>query len=101
MTATKAEIEQYILVKLREISRDSDYSDEIGPDSLLFTQLGFESLDAVVLGVAIQEHFGRQMPFSELFAELGEKQRDLSVGELIDFTATHVGAAPGARNETA
>ena len=90
MRATRTEIQDYILEKLREISDDSDNSIEIGPDSLLFTQLGFESLDAVVLGVAIQEHFNRHMPFSELFADLGQKQRDLSIRELVDFTHKHV-----------
>lgn len=97
MSTFKTNIEEYILGKLREISKDCDYSSEVGRDSLIFTQLGFESLDVVVLGVAIQDHFNRPMPFAELFAELGQKQRDLSVGELIDFTHKHASVAPTSR----
>jgi acyl carrier protein len=85
MSVTRDQIQEYILNKLVELSKDWDDQNEIGPGSLIFTELGYESLDAVVLGVAIQEHFGRQMPFAELFAELGKHQRDLSVSELVDF----------------
>jgi acyl carrier protein len=86
MSASKAEVQEYILQKLQEISSDSGYDSEIGLDSLLFTELGFESLDAVVLGVAIQTHFDRPMAFAALFGELGQSQRDLSIRELIEFT---------------
>ena len=97
MNTFKTDIEEYILGKLREISNDSDYSSEISRESLIFTQLGFESLDVVVLGVAIQDHFNRPMPFAELFADLGQKQRDLSVGELIDFTYKYANITPTSR----
>jgi acyl carrier protein len=61
----------------------------------LFTELGLESLDAVVLGTAIQEHYQVQMPFAELLADIGEKQRDLSIAELADFVSQHLnGGAP-------
>jgi acyl carrier protein len=85
MSMTRDEVRDYILNKLAELAKDWDSSTEIRPESLMFTEIGFESLDAVILGVAIQEHFGRPMPFSELLAELGEQQRDLSINELIDF----------------
>jgi acyl carrier protein len=65
----------------------------VGPDALLFTGLGLESLDAVVLGTAIQEHYRIQMPFAELLADIGEKRRDLSIAELADFVNQHVNAA--------
>lgn len=87
---TRDEVRDYILNKLAELAKDWDSSNEIRPESLMFTEIGFESLDAVILGVAIQEHFGRPMPFSELLAELGERQRDLSINELIDFVYHHV-----------
>ena len=90
MIVTKEQIHDYILGKLAELSQDWDSPTEIAQTSLMFSELGFESLDAVVLGVAIQEHFGCQLPFAELFAELGEQQRDLSVGELIDFVDRHI-----------
>ena len=98
MSVPETEVRTYIVEQLERLAKDWDYSEGIGPDSLLFSELGFESLDAVVLAVSIQEHFGRQMPFTELFARLGEERRDLSVRELIEFTASHLpAAAPAAK----
>jgi acyl carrier protein len=82
---TRDEIQEYILATLQELCHDWDYSRPVGPGSLLFTELGLESLDAVVLGTIIQEHFQRPLPFSELLAEIGREQRDLSIQELVDF----------------
>jgi acyl carrier protein len=82
---TREEIQDYVLATLQELSRDWDYSRPVGPESLLFTELGLESLDAVVLGTTIQEHFQKQLPFAELLAEIGREQRDLSIEELVDF----------------
>jgi acyl carrier protein len=94
MNVTETEVSQYILDQLGKLAEDWDHSEGVTPKSLLFTELGFESLDAVVLAVSIQDHYDRQMPFAELFAELGEQRRDLSVQELIDFTITHLAAMP-------
>lgn len=93
---SQEEIQTYILERIEELSRDWDYTEEIGPQSLLFTELGFESLDAVVLCTALQEHFHRHMPFAELFAQLGEERRDLSIGELSEFVHHHVGGGSDA-----
>jgi acyl carrier protein len=91
MRPSRPEILDYILQMLGELTQDWDYPEPVGPESLLFTQIGFESLDAVVLCTAIQEHYQTPMPFAELLAELGEKQRDISVNELADFVDTHLG----------
>jgi acyl carrier protein len=87
---TKDQIQDYVLNKLVELSQDWDNPAEVTTASLIFTELGFESLDAVILGVAIQEHYGRQMPFAELLSQLGEQNRDLSVAELVDFVYRHL-----------
>jgi len=93
MRPSRQEILQYILETMEELTKDWDYSEPVKPESLLFTQMGFESLDAVILGTAIQEHYQTQMPFAELLSELGEKQRDLSINELVDFVDRHLGPA--------
>ena len=85
MKPTREEIQEYVLRTLQELCQDWDYSRPVGPGSLLFTELGLESLDAVVLGTTIQEHFHTPLPFSELLAEIGRDQRDLSIMELVDF----------------
>lgn len=91
--ATRDEIYQYVTSTLEKLMEDWDDADEeLGPDSLLFTGLGLESLDAVVLGTNIQEHYKTQMPFAELLAELGEHQKDISVNELVDWVHKHIGA---------
>jgi phosphopantetheinyl transferase/acyl carrier protein len=90
MRPSRQEILDYLLQKMGELTQDWDYPDPVGPESLLFTELGFESLDAVVLCTAIQEHYQTPMPFAELLAEIGEHQRDLSIDELTDFVNTHL-----------
>jgi len=90
---THQEVLDYVLQTVQGLCQDWDYEDPVGPDSLLFTELGLESLDAVVLGTAIQEHYQVQMPFAELLAEIGEKQRDLSISELADFAFHHLNGA--------
>jgi len=91
MRPTRQEVLNYLLQKMGELTQDWDYVEPVRPESLLFTELGFESLDAVILCTAIQEHYQAQMPFAELLAEIGEQQRDLSIDELADFVDTHLG----------
>jgi acyl carrier protein len=97
MTQTRQQILDYVLLTVQGLCQDWDYEEPVGPESLLFTQLGLESLDAVVLGTAIQEHYQAQMPFAELLAEIGEQQRDLSINELADFVHRHLNGAPESR----
>lgn len=96
MRPSRQEILDYLLQKMGELTQDWDYPDPVRPESLLFTELGFESLDAVVLCTAVQEHYQTPMPFAELLAEIGQHQRDLSINELTDFVNTHLGSPTGA-----
>jgi len=92
MKATQSEILAYVLKTVQDLCQDWDYADPVGPESLLFTGLGMESLDAVVLCTAIQDHYQTTMPFAELLADIGQKQRDLSIAELAEFVGQHVTA---------
>lgn len=100
MRPSRQEILDYLLQKMGELTQDWDYPDPVSPQSLLFTELGFESLDAVVLCTAIQEHYQTPMPFAELLAEIGQQQRDLSIDELTDFVNTHLGGPAGTGSTT-
>ncbi len=82
---------------LSQLSRDWEYSGEITPDTLLFADLGFESIDTVVLASFVQEHYGRPMPFPQLLADIGRRDvKDLTIGELVGFVHSHLnGAAAG------
>ena len=63
----------------------------IDESTRFFADLGLASIDAVVLGEAIQQHYGRPLPFDELMAEIGRRtDRDLSIGELVAFLNKHL-----------
>jgi acyl carrier protein len=82
---------EYVLHVLEELRSDWDFSVPLGPDVYLVGDLAFESLDLVVLGTSIQEHYQRQIPFAEFLAEIGQRQKpDATVAELVDFVATHL-----------
>ncbi len=63
--------------------------EELGAVSLetkFFADLGLASIDAVVLGEALEGHYGRPLPYGELMAELGGRaDRDMTLGELVAF----------------
>lgn len=94
MTTARDEVQTYLTTLLQELARDAAYTLDVDAGTGLFSDLGFESLDAVVLGTAIQEHYDRTMPFAELLAEVGQRRvRDLTVGELVWFVETHLSTA--------
>lgn len=72
---------------LEQLSEDWDYDDEITGETWLFSELGFQSLDAVVLGNTLQERFGRPIPFADLLVDIGQRPvNDVTVDEWVDFT---------------
>lgn len=89
-----ATIPQYILSTLAVLAKDLGYGGEINSETRLFADLGFESLDLVILGTSIQEHYQRKMRFAELMADLGQRQTpDLTAGELITFVETELASS--------
>ncbi len=63
-----------------------EYSDPIDRNTRFFADLGLASIDAIVLGEALETHYGRSLPFGTLMAELGQRsERDLTMGDLVDF----------------
>ncbi len=70
---------------------DWEYSGTITRETRFFADLGFESIDAVVLGEAIESRYRRRFPYAEFLASLGERNaKDLQIGELIDFLRPHL-----------
>lgn len=82
---------------------DWEYSGSITRETRFFADLGFESIDAVALGEAIEAHYRRRFPYAEFLASLGERNaKDLHVGEMIDFLRPHLNnVAPHARPDGA
>jgi len=94
-SAVRAELLK-ILTNLRE---DWDYSDEITEKTGLFSDMQFESIDAVALGSAIEEHFGQSLPFAEFLGKAYERQaNDITIGELLDFIMLHLRPVQESRN---
>jgi acyl carrier protein len=91
MTHTPEQILDDIVGLLQQVARDWEYDGPLTGDTRLFADLNFESLDLVVLGTAVQEHFNRRFPFTEFFAELGQRQAtDLTVAEWVGFIHRHM-----------
>ena len=87
--------EREVLADLARILSDfegREYSGAIGRETRFFADLGLASIDAVVLGERLQEHYGRPLPFGELMADLGKAEdRDLTIGRLADFLVRWLG----------
>jgi acyl carrier protein len=87
--------EREVLADLARILSDfegREYSGVIDRETRFFADLGLASIDAVVLGERLQEHYGRPLPFGELMADLGKAEdRDLSIGRLADFLVRRLG----------
>ena len=65
---------------------DREYSGPIGPHTRLFGDMGFASIDAIVLGEAVEQHLGEKVAFGALLAGLRERgATDLELGELAQF----------------
>jgi acyl carrier protein len=80
---------------LKELREDWEYSGEITEQTGIFRDLGFESIDAVALGSAIEEHFGQTLPFAEFLSRASEQElEDITIGYLLDFLMLHLNS-PG------
>jgi acyl carrier protein len=80
-----------VLGLLKQLARDWEYSGEITPDTWLFADLGFESIDAVILASFVQEHYRRPFPFPQLLADIGHRGvKDLRIRELVEFICQHL-----------
>jgi acyl carrier protein len=70
-----------------------EYSGDIGPETCFFADLGLASIDAVVLGETLEEHYGRKIPFHLFMADLGRRAvRDIKLGDLVAFLHQHLNA---------
>ena len=75
-----------LLKILGELRDDWEYSGQITAETGIFKDLQFESIDAVALGSAIEDHYNRSLPFAEFLVKANErKATDITIGELVDF----------------
>lgn len=85
---THAEIVADLAGILRNFE-DREYSGHIGPETRFFSDLGFASIEAVILGEKLEEYYGRKIAFHKFLAQAMQRgAEDLEVGELAAFLET-------------
>jgi acyl carrier protein len=92
--ATREAVFETVVDILRKMDEDWEDSIELTLETWLVADLGLESIDVVVLGTTIQEHYNRSMPFAEFLAEIGEREiRDIRIDQFVDFVHRHLNQA--------
>ena len=75
-----------IIATLNRVGEDWEYSGEMTLETTLLEDLGLESIDVVVLGEFLEEHYGQTFPFTEYFTELSQQKiSDIRLSDLVDF----------------
>jgi acyl carrier protein len=91
-----------IVADLAEILRhfeDREYSGSIGPETRFFADLGFASIDAIILGEKLEVYYGQKIPFHKFLAQAMQSgAEDLEVGQLAEFLAQELRIAGRPRN---
>lgn len=102
MSMSRDQVLAEVLELLNSVVGDWEFEGSVGANTRLFADLALESLDLVILGAKVQEHFGRTLPFTQLFAEIGQRDiRDVTIGEWADFVAAHLAKPAAARTAAA
>lgn len=91
MQLTQDAIQKDTVALLQSIADDWEYSGAIGKETRFLADLGFESLDVVILSVEVERHYSQSLPFTDFFEEIGKRDiRDISIGEWSDFIFTNL-----------
>ena len=70
---------------------DRDPPADVGPATRVFADLGMASIELVVLGERLEQHYGRRLPFGSFLASLRNTGADdLQLGDLVAFLQQHV-----------
>jgi len=73
------------------LSEDWDLTDPITQTTYLIEDLGFESIDIVILCTNVEQRYKRAFPFAQFLAEIGQREvRDIRMDELVDFFFSHL-----------
>ena len=76
---------------IASLSDDWEYSGPITQETYLIQDLGFESIDIVILCTNVEQHYNRTLPFAECLAEIGQREiRDIRMDELVEFFCRHL-----------
>jgi acyl carrier protein len=91
----ETEFERDVMTMIAEIvDWEVELDRPLGAATRLIGDLGFQSLDIVMLIIAIEGRYARQdLPFDELLTVDGDYVPDLTVAEVAAFLALHVEGA--------
>ena len=71
--------------------KDGNVPENMGRQTMLFADLNLESIDLVMLNEMIEQKYATTFPFQDFMAELGrQNQRDISLGQFVDFIDGHL-----------
>ena len=77
---------------------DLDFSGGLSAETRLVTDLGFQSIDVVMLIGEIHKHFDRRnLPFERLLIRDGRYVPEIRIADLADFLVEQMGPAAGPR----
>lgn len=89
---TREEMFDDLCTILGELLEDWEYSGELTLETSMMNDLEFESIDAVALGEALEDHYKQTLPFAEFLTKLGEQGvKDFFVSDLVTFLHQNVG----------
>ena len=77
---------------MRRTFPDREYSGPVTSETRVFADLGLASIDLVVLGEKLEQHYGRKLPYGPFLAGLRDRGADdLTLGDLVAFLQLHTG----------
>jgi len=75
---------------------DLDFAGGLSPGTRLVSDLGFQSIDVVMLIGEIQKHYDtRNLPFERLLIRDGRYVPEIRIADVADFVHVHLGAPAG------
>jgi len=91
---SRSQVREDLIALLKDAREDYDPSIAITDETGIFNELGFESIDAIGLGSALEGHFGQTLPFPEFMAKAKEENlTDITVGRLLNFLMSNLAAS--------
>jgi hypothetical protein len=101
MGVTRDEIRRQLVEIVNNFREDSSDLVTITDQTGIFWELGLETVDAIGLSSALEARFNQSFPFPEFMLVMSQKKAmnhnkstDITVGELLDFLATHIRERP-------
>lgn len=89
------EIQMDTILLLQTLAEDWAYNGNITPETYFLADLGFESLDVVILSAEIEQFYEQTFPFTDYFEEIGQREvKDITVGEWVEFIYANLNTAP-------